>query len=67
MIKVKLYSIFRDVVGKDELIVDLNEVTGKELLDMLFKRFSDQLEKEDMQQTVIHRTSLCTFMEECST
>jgi len=45
VITVKLYSIFRNVIGEDELTLDLNEVTVKGLLDLLFKRYSKGFEE----------------------
>ncbi len=45
MITVRLYSIFREVVGKEELTLDLKEVTVKGLLDLLFKKYSKEFEE----------------------
>lgn len=39
MIKVKLYSIFREVAGKDQLNFDLDNMTVKEVLDHIFNKY----------------------------
>jgi MoaD family protein len=45
MIKVKLYSIFKNVVGKEELTFNVETMTIKEAIDYIFSEYMDRFKE----------------------
>jgi MoaD family protein len=45
VIKVKLYSIFKNIIGKEELTLNVDAISLKEVIDHIFSEYSNRFKE----------------------
>ncbi len=58
MIKVKLYAEYRDIIGKNEIEIQCDQMTFKEIVEYISTTYNKEFKKADIQNGKINEYML---------